>query len=162
MATGDFLRGVEQAMRLHKLAKRTRKTYLQWMEKFIRFHRMTHPEEMGKAEVEAFLNAKNRRACCLRTRYGSFSPCYKGCIIRSDCSTMGRDCGDWKYSAFECGILISPNRHSGRLMEKEENIEWRRSFMPQSRFCESNSTMPSMKRTAPHPLEDIVALWYFP
>ncbi len=56
MAHGDFLKGVEQAMMLHKLAKRTRQIYLEWMRKFIRFHRMKHPKEMGKAEVEAFLS----------------------------------------------------------------------------------------------------------
>jgi len=46
MAKGDFLKGVEQAMMLHKLAKRTRKSYLEWIEKFIRFHHMKHPASL--------------------------------------------------------------------------------------------------------------------
>lgn len=56
MAKGDFLKEVEQAMMLHKLAKRTRKSYLEWIEKFIRFHHMKHPKDMGKSDVEAFLS----------------------------------------------------------------------------------------------------------
>ncbi len=56
MAQGDFLKGVEQTTMLRTLAKRTRQIYLEWMRKFIRFHRMKHPKEMGNAEVEAFLS----------------------------------------------------------------------------------------------------------
>ena len=33
----------------------TEKTYVYWVRFFIRWHKLRHPEEMGKAEVEAFL-----------------------------------------------------------------------------------------------------------
>lgn len=37
------------------MALRTEQAYLQWMRRYIRFHRRRHPREMGAAEVEAFL-----------------------------------------------------------------------------------------------------------
>ena len=36
-------------------ARRTVKTYEQWLRRFLRFHGMRHPREMGNAEVNAFL-----------------------------------------------------------------------------------------------------------
>lgn len=35
---------------------RTEEAYVYWARAFIRFHRLRHPAEMGKAEVEAFLS----------------------------------------------------------------------------------------------------------
>ena len=34
---------------------RTVETYEQWLRRFLRFHRLRHPREMGSAEVNAFL-----------------------------------------------------------------------------------------------------------
>jgi site-specific recombinase XerD len=36
-------------------ARRTVETYEQWLRRFLRFHRMRHPREMGSAEVNDFL-----------------------------------------------------------------------------------------------------------
>ncbi|MFM9102433.1 MAG: integron integrase [Cyanobium sp.] len=36
-------------------ARRTVKTYEQWLRRFLRFHRMRHPQDMGSAEVNAYL-----------------------------------------------------------------------------------------------------------
>lgn len=36
-------------------ARRTVDTYEQWLRRFLRFHRLRHPREMGSAEVNAFL-----------------------------------------------------------------------------------------------------------
>ena len=36
-------------------ARRTVKTYEQWLRRFLKFHRLRHPREMGSAEVNAFL-----------------------------------------------------------------------------------------------------------
>lgn len=36
-------------------ARRTVKTYEQWLRRYLRFHRLRHPREMGSAEVNAFL-----------------------------------------------------------------------------------------------------------
>jgi len=43
------------AIRLKHYAYSTEQTYVQWIKRFILFHDKHHPEEMGRAEVEAFL-----------------------------------------------------------------------------------------------------------
>jgi integron integrase len=48
----DQVRGV---LRTRHYSYRTEKTYLEWIVRYIRFHGIKHPVEMGAAEVEAFL-----------------------------------------------------------------------------------------------------------
>jgi len=42
-------------LRVKQYSYKTEKAYLNWTERFIRFHKLRHPKEMGKAEIEAFL-----------------------------------------------------------------------------------------------------------
>ena len=37
-------------------ARRTVSSYEHWLRRFLRFHRLRHPREMGKAEINAFLS----------------------------------------------------------------------------------------------------------
>ena len=46
---------VRDAIRLKNYSIRTENTYVDWIERFIRFHRLRHPLEMNTPEVEAFL-----------------------------------------------------------------------------------------------------------
>ncbi len=39
------------------MSYRTEKTYLYWIRRFIRFHNLKHPREMGGSEVEVFLTS---------------------------------------------------------------------------------------------------------
>lgn len=50
-----FMDKLRAFMRGRQLAYRTEKTYCGWIRDFIRFHNMRRPEEMGKAEVDAWL-----------------------------------------------------------------------------------------------------------
>ena len=43
-------------MRSRHMAYRTEKTYCFWIRNFIRFHRMTHPREMGAREIDKYLS----------------------------------------------------------------------------------------------------------
>jgi integron integrase len=43
------------ALRSRHYARRTEKAYCLWAERFIRFHGMRHPSEMGEREINAFL-----------------------------------------------------------------------------------------------------------
>jgi integron integrase len=47
---------VREQIRLKHYSIRTEQVYCEWVKRFIRFHRYRHPEEMGAAEVEAFLS----------------------------------------------------------------------------------------------------------
>jgi hypothetical protein len=42
-------------MRLKHYSLRTERSYCDWIERFIRFHKMRHPQEMSEAEVSEFL-----------------------------------------------------------------------------------------------------------
>jgi integron integrase len=46
---------VRDALRLKHYSLRTERSYCDWIIRFIRFHDLRHPREMGEAEVSAFL-----------------------------------------------------------------------------------------------------------
>src|SRR5690606_36880827 len=51
-----FLEQVRKAIRVRHYSCRTEHTYLDWIVRFIRFHRCRHPSEMGEKVVAAFLS----------------------------------------------------------------------------------------------------------
>lgn len=51
-----FIESVRRSMRTQGYALKTEKSYLYWIRFYIRFHKMKHPNEMGKAEVIEFLD----------------------------------------------------------------------------------------------------------
>jgi integron integrase len=50
-----LLAQLQDAMRLKHYSLRTERTYCDWVERFIRFHHLRHPREMGQSEVSDFL-----------------------------------------------------------------------------------------------------------
>ncbi len=46
---------VRAAVRVNHYSPRTEQAYVDWIERFIRFHGIRHPHEMGAEEVRAFL-----------------------------------------------------------------------------------------------------------
>jgi integron integrase len=50
-----LLEQVRDVMRLKHYSLRTERTYCDWIERFIRFHELRHPRDMGEAEVSSFL-----------------------------------------------------------------------------------------------------------
>jgi len=48
-------RSVREAIRLKHYSIRTEHAYIDWIKRYIFFHDVRHPAEMGAAEVEAFL-----------------------------------------------------------------------------------------------------------
>ena len=47
---------VRQTIRRKHYSLRTEATYIDWIKRYIFFHRKRHPKEMGAAEMEQFLN----------------------------------------------------------------------------------------------------------
>ena len=43
------------AIRVHGYSRRTEKAYVAWIRRFVRFHGVRHPRELGETEVSAFL-----------------------------------------------------------------------------------------------------------
>ena len=54
-STGLIQRYREE-LQVRHYARRTVQTYEQWLRRFLRFHGLRHPREMGSAEVNAFLS----------------------------------------------------------------------------------------------------------
>jgi len=52
-----LLEQVRDRIRARHLSYRTEKTYLYWIRRFIRFHKMRHPRDMAAPEIEAFLTS---------------------------------------------------------------------------------------------------------
>ena len=51
-----FVDDVRADMRARGYAYPTERTYLHWIKRFIRFNNKRHPQDMGRPEIEAFLN----------------------------------------------------------------------------------------------------------
>jgi integron integrase len=47
---------MREALRLRRYSLKTERNYIHWVIRFIRFHGMKHPQDMGPAEVTGFLN----------------------------------------------------------------------------------------------------------
>jgi site-specific recombinase XerD len=47
---------VREALRIRRYSLKTERAYIHWVKRYLRFHRMRHPREMGANEVTAFLN----------------------------------------------------------------------------------------------------------
>ncbi|HBX42781.1 MAG TPA: integron integrase [Deltaproteobacteria bacterium] len=55
-AKPKLLDQVRSGLRKRHYSRRTEEAYVSWITRFIRFHRVRHPAEMGKTDVEAFLS----------------------------------------------------------------------------------------------------------
>ena len=51
-----FLQTVRHKARVRRFSPRTERVYVAWIRRFIRFHGLRHPKELGEAQVAAFLN----------------------------------------------------------------------------------------------------------
>jgi hypothetical protein len=73
---------VRDAIRLKHYSIRTEQSYVNWIKRYIFFHNVRHPDQMGAAEVEAYLThlaVKEHVAASTRTRPSAPS-C--SCIVR--------------------------------------------------------------------------------
>src|SRR5438045_2109632 len=55
-ASPKFLDRVHWHLRVKRYSIRTEHAYVDWIRRFILFHRKRHPEQMGEAEIAAFLS----------------------------------------------------------------------------------------------------------
>ncbi len=51
-----LLQAVRYKVRARRLSRRTERAYVGWIKRFVRYHRLRHPRELGEVEVAAFLN----------------------------------------------------------------------------------------------------------
>ncbi len=55
ISKAKLLDQVRAVMRLQHLSLVTEQTYVQWIKRYIIFHKVRHPQEMGVAEIREFL-----------------------------------------------------------------------------------------------------------
>jgi Phage integrase, N-terminal SAM-like domain len=67
---------VRSTMRLNRYSPRTEEAYIEWIKRFIRFHGVRHPQEMGAEEVKAFLShlATEMSVAAFNPESGVFGP----------------------------------------------------------------------------------------
>jgi hypothetical protein len=58
---------IREIMRFKHYSLSTEESYVGWYRRFVRFHQMRHPQEMGAAEVEAVMG-KLLYGCGLRVK----------------------------------------------------------------------------------------------
>lgn len=68
-----FLDRIKDKARMKHYAYKTEKAYVQWAERFIRFHGMRHPKDMGSVEVELFLTALAKKGTSASTQNQAFA-----------------------------------------------------------------------------------------
>ncbi|MBI4447268.1 MAG: integron integrase [Acidobacteria bacterium] len=51
-----LLESMREALRSRHYSRRTERTYAMWVRRFVHFHRLRHPADMGEAEINAFLS----------------------------------------------------------------------------------------------------------
>jgi len=58
-----LLERMRRALKARQYSPRTEKSYLMWVKRYVQFHELKHPQEMGEAEINAFLTdlAVNRQ-----------------------------------------------------------------------------------------------------
>ena len=59
-----FMPSLRRHMREAGLAYRTEQTYTHWIKRFIHFHKLRHPKDMGAVEAEEFLTYLSVDKCC--------------------------------------------------------------------------------------------------
>jgi integrase len=57
-----LLQQMRRALRVHHYSPRTEETYVAWVRRFVRFHGLRHPDELGRDEIRQFLTALADRA----------------------------------------------------------------------------------------------------
>ena len=68
-ASDRFMPSLRRHIREAGLAYRTEQTYTHWIKRFIRFHKLRHPKDMGAVEVEQFLTFLSvDKSCSINTQ----------------------------------------------------------------------------------------------
>ncbi|MFW1678581.1 integron integrase [Pontibacter sp. JAM-7] len=57
MSSSPFISYIRQEIRLRGYSMRTEKTYLHWIKRYIRFHKLRHPSELNASHVRLFLSS---------------------------------------------------------------------------------------------------------
>lgn len=119
-----FLEQVRAAIRVRHYSIRTEQSYVDWTVRFIRFHNLRHPEEMGEAEVAAFLShLATRRSVAAATQNQALNAL--NFLYRA---VIGRPLGDMhglvRAKQSERLPIVLTQDEVGRLLGSLDDIYW--------------------------------------
>lgn len=106
-----FLNRCHEILRVRHYSLRTEECYVNWIKRFILFHRKRHPGEMGVAQIEEFLThlaVQGRVSASTQNQalhyYSFVSRCWRRrCRVSMRCERNGR-CGcRWSCRVRKCG-----------------------------------------------------------
>jgi hypothetical protein len=84
---------VRETLRTNRYSPRTEKVYVEWIKRFIRFHGVRHPQEMGAEEVKAFLShLATQMNVAASTQNQAFSALFffrSGCLDQTSNESFG-------------------------------------------------------------------------
>jgi len=73
-----LLESLRHALYVRHYSNRTTDTYCAWTKRFVRFHNLRHPKEMGEAEINAFLtHLAVEEKVSLSTYYHDLYACFE-------------------------------------------------------------------------------------
>lgn len=116
---------VRSAIRIRHYSIRTEKAYIQWIKRYIHFHNIRHPEEMGEKEINQFLSylaekekvsasTQNQALCAIVFLYKHVLKidlenfgCFFTQRSKSDYGSFNRNILDHGYVALRCGIAAA-------------------------------------------------------
>ena len=109
---------VREAIRLRHYSPRTEDAYVGWIRRFIFFHGVRHPAEMGAAEINHFLTdlavtatsvpqPRTRRSllCCFSTKRSCRSPWNR---FKASCGPTGPAGCRWSLAGKRSGWFLLP------------------------------------------------------
>ncbi|MCB0338311.1 MAG: integron integrase [Bdellovibrionales bacterium] len=110
---------IREILRRKQYSYQTEKTYVRWIVRFIRFHKMKHPKEMGEAEIKTFLThlAKDRKVSASTQNQAL------NAIVFLYREVLGRELGDFsQFMRAKTSQLLPVILSEGEILEILRNL----------------------------------------
>jgi Phage integrase, N-terminal SAM-like domain len=81
-----LLQQLREALRAHHYNPRTEEAYVAWVRRYVRFHGLRHPGELGESEIRQFLTAlavRGQLSASRPRRSAQWSFCTVRCCVAS-------------------------------------------------------------------------------
>lgn len=119
MRIEDRIRG---EIRMSGMSYRTEESYVSWYKRFVRFHNMKHPEQMGKEEVGAFLqHLALNRGVVVATQAQALNA-----LVFLFCRVLGREREEYEFKRAKRGkrlpVVLSTGEVRSLLLASDEGM----------------------------------------
>ncbi len=119
-----FLQAVRDKARFRRLSRRTERVYVDWIKRFIRHHRLRHPQQMAEPEVADFLThlaAVRRVAASTQTQALSALLFLYRHVLDRPLGDLGRF--TWARGHPKVPVVLTPSEVQA-LLDRLEGVPW--------------------------------------